>query len=184
MGRGTRTKRIEIALNFFLSSTHHHKYCWPADYYYWPSIFLANTYRHTFRAAHVQRRITEHPIWEATERGTFRKTVTGFESQIHIKCCFFVLQVFTLCPMKCILPPAETKKSRAPSQDISQGGIWWEGMQAWTRACLEAPRESLGLLLWEDQVNPEESERCEGLDSKTRKEGVRPGAHHKTVAGS
>ena len=59
-------------------------------------------------------------------------------------------------------------------------------MQAWTRACLEAPTDlgSLGLILWEDEVNPEESESCEGLDSKARGEGGRPGADRKTVAGS
>lgn len=59
-------------------------------------------------------------------------------------------------------------------------------MKVWIRACFEAPRdlESLGLILWQDLVNLEESESCEGLDSKARGEGFSPEKDHNTVAGS
>lgn len=42
MGGGTRTKRVEKALNLFLSFTPHCKYRWLSDYYHVPSILLAN----------------------------------------------------------------------------------------------------------------------------------------------
>lgn len=51
---------------------------------------------------------------------------------------------------------------------------------------MEAHRdlESLGLILWKDQINPEEAESCEGLDTKARGEGARPGTDCRTLAGS
>lgn len=62
------------ASNFFLRFTHPHQYYWASDFQNLPSLFLANTYRHTFKTAHVQWRISEHPVQEATVPGTRRKT--------------------------------------------------------------------------------------------------------------
>lgn len=60
MGGETRTEKIKTALNFFLRFTHPHQY-YITGFYNLHSLFLANTYGHTFKAAHVQWRISEHP---------------------------------------------------------------------------------------------------------------------------
>lgn len=93
MERGTRTKRIEIASNFFLSFTRYCKYCRPPDYYHLHAIFLANIVGTPSKLPMYNGGSTSI-LYRRQQR---QEQSTGFESgEADTKCCFSVPQVFTL----------------------------------------------------------------------------------------